>query len=115
MPEKYEAGDPFEPRVGIGEVFPDIAERSGPQEGVRHCVQEHVRVGMPLESFRMRESDAADDEFPADRHAVDVVAESYAGRMSHGLIGSQSVNPVCSPARPIQSSGSSRGRIGGPP
>jgi hypothetical protein len=79
MPEKYDAGDPLEARVGVGEVRADIAERGGAQECVRHRVQEHVRVGMTLKSFRVRDVHAAEHELPPGGQPVHVVSESYAG------------------------------------
>jgi len=42
-------------------------------------VQEHIRVGVSLESLRMRDIHAADNELPAGGHTMDVVTESYAG------------------------------------
>jgi hypothetical protein len=45
-------------------VGTDIAERGGAQKGVRHCMQEHVRVGMSLKSLRVRDVHAAEHELP---------------------------------------------------
>ena len=51
MAEEYQAGNPFEARVGIGKVASDISQRRGAEQGVTYGVTQGIRIGVSLETL----------------------------------------------------------------
>lgn len=78
VPEEDEAGDSAVARVGVREVSADIPERRGAEKGVGDRMEEHIRVGVPVETGRMRDGDPAEDEGAALLQGMNVIAETDA-------------------------------------
>ncbi len=70
------AGRPLPARIGVRKAIPDVARPGRPQERVHDGMQHDVAVGMPLESARVIDGDAAEKEAPTGDQLVDVEPES---------------------------------------
>src|SRR5207249_3748321 len=75
MPQEYQAVASFPARICVREMHPDIAQRGGAENRVRDCVRENVGVGMPFEAEFTRDRDAAEDQRPVGREAMDIPAQ----------------------------------------
>ena len=60
--QELEPADPFERRVRVGEMLPDVAEGRRPEERVGDRVTDRVAVGMPDQAGLVVEPDAAEPE-----------------------------------------------------
>ena len=61
-PQELEPADPFERRIRVGEMLPDVAERRRPEQRVGDRVTDRVAVGMPDQAGLAVEPDAAEPE-----------------------------------------------------
>ena len=61
--------------TGVRKPFTDIALPCRPQDGVDHCVQQHIGITVPVESkVGICDMDAANDEWSSRNGAMHIVA-----------------------------------------
>lgn len=70
-------------RVRRREMFADITQSGGSQEGVADGVAQHVRIAVPGETFIEGDFHSAEDKFAIRRESVDVEALAYAVVICH--------------------------------
>ena len=75
--EDFEAADAANAGVGIGKEVTDVGFAGGAEEGIGDRVAEDIGVGVAVETERVGDHHAAEDEGAVHDEAVDIVA--YAG------------------------------------
>jgi hypothetical protein len=64
-------------------MLPDVAQPRGAEQRVAHGVDQHIGVGMPSESFLVRNFHAADDEPAPGHQRVSIKPLSNPHQISH--------------------------------
>ena len=78
MAQQFDAVRARIARVGVREVFADVAQRERAEQCVHDRVREHVRVRVAVQPGLVRDVHPADDAFAAGHQPVYVVAVSDA-------------------------------------
>jgi hypothetical protein len=79
--QKHLAGRVFPARIGVGEKVADVRFAERAQNRVRDGVEQHISIGMPIESLGMRNFDPAQNQLPALRELMHIVSNP---NMIHG-------------------------------
>jgi hypothetical protein len=58
-------------------MLPDVAQPRGAEQRVAHGMDQNIGVGMPGESFLMRDRNPTDDEFPARDECMGIKSLTY--------------------------------------
>ena len=83
------AGHRLPARIGIGKEVADVGLAQGAQNGITNCVHQDIRIGVSLESFRVWNFDAAEDEFSAGGECMHIITDTnmnHAGSVGDGGI-----------------------------
>ena len=84
--EKYMARSAFPTGIGVGKKVSDVCLSDCAEDGVRDRMKESVGVGMSVETSRVRNLHAAEDQLPTLDELVNIIANSDA--LHGGSIGS---------------------------
>ena len=75
--QELETVGPFVAWVGVGEMFPDVSFRNGPENGVGDGVQQNVGVGVTEKALVVRDVHPSQDQPASFHQAVHVITMSY--------------------------------------
>src|SRR5215475_498950 len=80
--QKDEARGAGPPRVAVGEMRADVAERGRAEQRVGYRVRQAVTVGMAEQSALVRDFDPAEDQLTTFDQTVDVISYAYS-KLAH--------------------------------
>lgn len=87
--QKNFAGRAFPARVGVRKKMSDVFLPERTEDGIANRVHERVRIGMAIETFRVRNFNAAENEFSPGDQLVNIVTDSNMNHAAEGSVGGE--------------------------